>query len=235
MTWTTETSPREDIALERAGDALNKALDRRVRLSVQMRVTACMRDTLSFVTLLRNLEAGEASRSDALDAQIEEWRKSDKRTAPAGKWDSQRSFEFAAAVKATYYFVRALQDSVYAALLESTGQRAGAYTSMQKCAENPANPIRQLIGQALPGYFDWFSDLRGIRNQMKLGVSTAFGFRGVPGEKQVRVILQDIDDSNRHVSQGREISLVDVETSLVQSARLLRWAAEHISSGATGS
>lgn len=227
MTWTTETSPPEDIALERAGDALNMALDRRVRVSVQMRVTACVRDTLSFVTLLRNLEAAEISRSDTLDAQIAKWQESDKRRAPEGEWDSQLSFQFAAAVKATYYFVRALQDSVYAALLESTGQSAGAYSSMQKCATNAGNPIRHLINEALPDYFDWFADLRGIRNQMKLGISTAFGFRG---DKQVRVILQEIDDAKRHVSQGRELSLVDIERSLMQSAGLLQWAAEYVTS-----
>lgn len=38
MTWTSETSRPEDVALERAWDTLNKALDRRVRVSVQMRV-----------------------------------------------------------------------------------------------------------------------------------------------------------------------------------------------------
>lgn len=60
-----------------------------------------------------------------------EWLRSDKRKAPTSQWDSHLSFQFAAGVKATYYFVRALQDAVYAALLESTDQRAGAYTSMQ--------------------------------------------------------------------------------------------------------
>jgi hypothetical protein len=40
------------------------------------------------------------------------------------------SFQFAAALKAMYYFLRALQDAVYAALLEATGSRAGRYSSM---------------------------------------------------------------------------------------------------------
>ena len=89
MTWTTENSPSEEIALDRAADALNQALDRRVPVSVQMRVTACVRDALSFMTLLRQLEADEIGRSE-------------KRVNGIPHWDSQMSFQFAAGMKAMY-------------------------------------------------------------------------------------------------------------------------------------
>jgi hypothetical protein len=226
MTWTSKTSSPEDTALENAWDELNQALDRRVPVSIQMRVTACVADTLTFVTLLRSLEADEISRSDALEEKMEEWAASDKRRAPTAEWDSHSSFQFVAAVKATYYFVRALQDAVYAALLEASGQRAGAYPSMYNCAKNARNPIHVLIEQAIPDYFTWFADFRAVRNQLKLGASTAFGYQGGRGAKQVQLILQEIDDSKRHVSQGREISLVDIENCLTQSRRLMKWAAE---------
>ena len=219
MTWTTESSPLEEIALERAADALNQSLDRRVRVSVQMRVTACVRDALSFMTLLRQLEADEIGRSE-------------KRVNGIPHWDSQMSFQFAAGMKAMYYFVRALHDSVYAALLEATEQRAGAYSSMQACAKKASNPIRPLIDQALPDYFEWFADFRDIRNDMKLGASTAFGFRGAVGGRQVRVILQNVDDVKRHVSGGRELSLVDIDRCLTHSAKLLQFAADYISHAA---
>jgi hypothetical protein len=232
MTWTNETSAPEDIAVDRAWDALNRVLDRRVRVSVQMRVTACVADTLSFVTLVRSLAAGEISRSDVRDEQMDKWNLSDKRTAPRAEWDKHFSFQFAAAVKATYYFIRALQDSIYAALLEATGHRAGAYSSMQDCAKNAENPIHSLINQALPDYFAWFAELRAVRNQMKIGASTAFGYRGVKGAKDVRLILQDVNDAKRHVSQGRELSLVDIERCLTQTEALLRWSTEHITAAA---
>ena len=219
MTWTTENSQPEEVALEQSWDALNQALDRRVRVSVQMRVTACVRDALSFTTLLRELEAGEVGRSE-------------EQMAGVAEWDSHLSFQFAAAVKAMYYFVRALQDAVYAALLEATGHRAGTYSSMQDCAKKATNPIRPLIERALPGYFAWFTDFRDIRNDMKLGVSTAFEFRGGAGSKQVRVILQDVDDAKRYVSFGRELSLVDMEICLTHSAQLLQFAADYITSAA---
>ena len=215
MTWTTENSPPEEVALERAWDALNQALDRRVRVSVQMRVTACVRDALSFMTLLRELEAGEVGRSEKQMAVVE--------------WDSHLSFQFAAAVKAMYYFVRALQDAAYAALLEATGRHAGAYSSMQDCAKKAANPIRPLIERALPDYFAWFAEFRDIRNDMKLGASTAFGFRGGAGSKRVRIILQDVDDAKRYVSNGRELSLVDTDRCLTHSAQLLQFVADYIS------
>ena len=180
-----------------------------------MRVTACVRDALSFMTLLRELEAGEVGRSE-------------KQMAAVAEWDSHLSFQFAAAVKAMYYFVRALQDAVYAALLEATGQHAGAYSSMQDCAKKAANPIRPLIQRALPDYFAWFAEFRDIRNDMKLGASTAFGFRG-GAAKQVRIILRDIDDAKRYVSNGRELSLVDTDRCLTHSAQLLQFVADYIS------
>lgn len=232
MTWTNDTSTAQEIAVDRAWEALNNALDRRVPVSVQMRVTACVADTLSFVTLVRNLAAAEIGRSDVSDDRMEEWNRSDKRRAPRTEWDRHLSFQFAAAVKAMYYFIRALQDSIYAALLEATGHRAGAYSSMHDCAKNAANPIHALISEALPDYFAWFAELRAVRNKMKIGASTAFGYRGRRGAKDVRLTLQEVDDAKRHVSQGREVSLVDIERCLTQTETLLRWSAEHITAAA---
>jgi hypothetical protein len=113
-------------------------------------------------------------------------------------------------------------------LLEAKGYRAGAYSSMHACATKAGNPIRPLIEQALPDYFEWFADFRDIRNHMKLGAWTAFGFRGSVGSTQMRVILQNVDDAKRYVSSGRESSLVDVSRCLTQSARLLQFAADVI-------
>ena len=168
------------MALERAWDELNWALDRRVRVSMQMRVTARVHDLLTFVTLLRSLELEELRRRDEFDAQVD------------AKWDTHSSFQFSAAVKATYYVVRALQDAVYAALLEASGRRAGGYSSMYACAKNDRNPIHLLIAAALPEYFVWFFELRDIRNKLKLGVSSSFNYIGAPGAKRLRLAVQDV-------------------------------------------
>lgn len=208
-------TPKE-IELQRSWETLNRALDRRVPVSVQMRVTACVQDTLSFVPLLRDLEAAEARRNAPT-------------TTPADyEWDSQLSFQFAAAFKATYYFLRALQDAVYAALLEASGQRAGTYSSMNDCAKKRNNPIHALVAEALPEYFDWFVDLRRVRNDMKFGISTAFGFSGHPGSAQVRIIRQNINDVERRVSSGRELSVGDIDRCLAHSAQLLQFAADYV-------
>ena len=214
MTWTNEHSPPEEIALDKAWSALNAILDRRVRVSVQMRVTACVHDALTFMMLLRELEAAEAGRLEKLGVGRNEWK-------------SEFSFQYAAALKAMYYFVRSLQDAIYAALLEATGHRAGSYTSMHDCAKKDTNPIRLLVEQALPDYFAWFAGFRDIRNDMKLGASTSFGFRS-DGLRRVRVTLQNIDDAKRYVSHGRELSLADVEVCLRHSAQLLQFAADHV-------
>ena len=219
MSWTTDKSPTEDVAFERAWGALNEALDRRVRVSVQMRITACVFDALGFVTLLRDLEAAEIARSEKLVNAVRYW-----------EWDKQKSFQFAAALKAMYYFLRALQDSVYVALVEATsGSPAKARLSMQR-ATKANDSVKPLIEQALPEYFAWFADFRNIRNRMKLGASTAFVFRGtVAGSTETRVILQNVDDVRRHVTSGRELSLDDVASGLMQSSRLMQFAADHVS------
>jgi hypothetical protein len=231
MAWTSEESAPVDLALDRAWDALNGVLDHRVPLSVQMRVTVSVHDLLCFVTLLRSLERAEVARSTVLEAKREEWSaRGDWRKGPPPDWDSHRSFQFAAALKAAFYFVRALQDSVYAALLEATGQHSGHYASMQSCATRPTNPIRGLIELALPDYFVWFAELRALRNQMKLGLSTAFSYRGAGAQTEVCLIVQEIDNGRRNVSNGRHVSLVDIERCLSQSTRLLEWVAAHVAS-----
>jgi hypothetical protein len=97
-----------------------------------------------------------------------------------------------------------------------------------RIATRANNPVKPLIEQALPEYFAWFADFRDIRNRMKLGASTAFGFRANVGSTEVRVILQNIDDANRYVSQGRELSLDDVASCLVHSSRLMQFAADYV-------
>lgn len=228
MTWTNPASTPEDVALDKAWDELNRMLDRRVRVSVQMRVSACVHDLLTFITLLRRLEADELRRSDDYEARMSDWERSDKRTAPKAEWDKHSALQFASAVKATYYFVRSLQDAVYAALLEANGNRASGYSSMHQCAKNERNPLHALIVAALPDYFGWFSEVRDIRNKLKVGVSTSFNYRGVPGATQLQLVMQEIDDQRRHVSGGRAISLADIEACVVQSTRLVQWAASHV-------
>jgi hypothetical protein len=228
MPWTTPQSPPQDVALDNAWDTLNQVLDRRVRVSTQMRLTSCVSDILSFVTLLRQLETAEIRRSEVLDERLAEWQASDHQRAPTHHWESHFSLQFAAALKAEFYFIRALQDATYAALLEAGGNRPGRYSSMHDCAKNPANPLRPLIDAALPEYFVWFADLRALRNVMKLGASTSFEFRGATGARSMYVRLQVVDDTRRHVSSGRELSIADVENSLSHSAQLLDWAAAYV-------
>jgi len=215
MTWTTDASRPEEIALERAWASLNSALDHRVRVSVQMRVTACVFDALSFITVLREMEARELQQSGGL--------------VRGARWDSRLSFQFAASLKAMYYFIRALQDAVYAALLEGLGNPAGAHASMQTCLKKPSNPVRILIHEALPSYFDWFADFRSIRNRMKVGLSTAFSVRGDQDQRQARLLLQEIDDAKRHVTTGQELGVLDVDKCLKQSAELLQFASDRMS------
>jgi hypothetical protein len=112
------------VAFERAWRALNEALGRRVRVSVQMRVTACVFDSLGFVTLLRDLEAAEIARSE-------------KRVNGVPSWDSHKSFQFGLRSRpCTSSFERCRILCTSRCLkLEATGHRAGTHSSMQDCNE----------------------------------------------------------------------------------------------------
>jgi hypothetical protein len=192
-----------------------------------MRVTACVRNVLTFAPLLRSQLADEMKRQDLFTEQQDSWARTDRMRAPA-RWNSHGSFQFAATLQGMYYFVRSLQDAVYRALLEANGQRAGDHTSMGDCAKNRDSLLHPVIDTGLPGYFDWFGEMRDLRNQMKIGLSNSFHVEGQP-VKQVHLTVQTIDDEQRHVGLGRGISMADIDECLEQSARLLDWSASHVS------
>jgi len=232
MPWVNEHSSPSELRLDNAWDALNMILDRRVPLAVQMRLTACVHDALCHATLLRELERNEIDRANALHVAREEWAAGDPRKGPPPHWDSHYSFQFAAALKATFYFIRSLHDAVYSALLDGTGGNSGRYSSMHDCARNARNPLHPHIEKALPGYFEWFAGCRNLRNEMKVGVSTSFHFRGLGASTKVAAVLPVIDSVKREVSGGREVSLLDVDRAFDESSRLLEWTAAYLASTA---
>lgn len=228
MSWVNEESSAFEIRLDKAWDALNQVLDRRVSLAIQMRVTACAHDILCHATLLRQLERAELDRANALHVAQKIWVAENSRSGPPPNWESHYSLQFAAALKAMFYFIRSLHDAVYSALIETSGNRSGRYSSMYDCSKNPRNPLHSLVDVALPGYFEWFSDFRDLRNELKLGVSPSFHISGLGASTQVAVVLPIIDNVNRHVSYGREVSLRDVDRALEQSSRLLEWSVAYL-------
>jgi hypothetical protein len=125
------------------------------------------------------------------------------------------------AVKAMFFFVRALQDAGCAVLLSTAGQQVGPYTSMNKATARESHPLHALIVAELPGYFDWFTDHRDLRNLFKEGVATwrATWF-DENGEAHFAVQLPVVTPATARA--GRHITIDDVCTSLRQSIALLQ-------------
>lgn len=77
--------------------------------------------------------------------------------------------------KMLLYSVRCVQDCIYGALLLSQGQPIGQRASMTTCFEPDrrgkpkANGV--LLDRRVPGYGEWFQRMKGIRNELKRGLS----------------------------------------------------------------
>jgi hypothetical protein len=102
------------------------------------------------------------------------------------------------------FFVRAFQDAMYAVLLELTGNKPGAKSSMQRCIENEDSPIHKRLVERLPAYLTWFSHMRDQRNRIKNGISTGAQFQIVDGVSDLFVAL--------HVVRGNiNPSIIDIK------------------------
>ena len=82
--------------------------------------------------------------------------------------------------KGLFYIIRAYQDALYNVLLEITGERAGAFTSMYDafCSDKrdfeAKNPVAEILKAFYPEYLEWFLDWREKRNLITSGVGCAF-------------------------------------------------------------
>ncbi len=119
---------------------LTKLETTKVRLTYKHRMTSCAQDITGFADLFKMVyinKAKEAKESLALNSkmdihELEKWwgENSDN--------SMKLSAQLAASYKAMFFFIRALQDSCCAVLIELSGNNAGAYTSMNKnCLKKP--------------------------------------------------------------------------------------------------
>jgi hypothetical protein len=96
----------------------------------------------------------------------------------AGLLDSEpplRPMRVVRRLHATYrsfsYLSRELQDHAFGALLATCpGCKLPEYPSMSAAA-NPKNPVRALLDEGVPDYWEWFDRWRVLRNRLKDGIS----------------------------------------------------------------
>ena len=91
--------------------------------------------------------------------------------------------------KMLLYSVRCVQDCIYGALLLSKNQAIGQRASMTTCFEldkrGQPKASSLLLERRVPGYSEWFPRMKGIRNELKRGLSVASEWIG--GEHVIRL------------------------------------------------
>jgi hypothetical protein len=90
--------------------------------------------------------------------------------SPDGMVEFPEARRLETAFKSIYMWLRAFQDAALGSLLETRGERAGSYSSMNR-ALGPGRPIQGLLAAELPGYAEWFLRFKHLRDQMKLGAA----------------------------------------------------------------
>ena len=136
----------------------------------------------------------------------------------AATMEEDATRELKAAYKAYFLFIRAFHDAGYGVLLDLHGQKAGIYSSMNRCVTNAKGPIYEAIF-AIPGYVDWFKSFKEKRDKIKLGVS--FGLCGP--QWNVGVMFNRITLENSLVVGGPEnnFRLGDLITAVKHSHALV--------------
>jgi hypothetical protein len=137
----------------------------------------------------------------------------------------RRAARFSTAIKAFYFFVRALQDACYCVLIEAHHEKGGPGSTMTVGMKH--NVYGAIVREQLPQYAEWFERLRGIRNLMKNGVTTGGAYE-TDGRRLARVSIWRMNDNPRQQEQHCQLSLIDVEEAVRNSADLLELAARTV-------
>lgn len=120
--------------------------------------------------------------------------------------------------KSMFFFLRAYHDTLYRAIREMQGQRAGKYGSMSK-ALNEANSVRFLLDERLPEFIGWFADWRDKRNLIKEGVN--FSIAGPQTNPGITFTRVDPRTGGITVDVSQGIRLAEITEALVRTTELM--------------
>ena len=109
--------------------------------------------------------------------------------ANASEADAQAWTRMSRDWKMLLYSVRCAQDCIYGALLLSQKQSTGQHASMTTCFEldkrGSPKANSRMLEKRVPGYGEWFRRMKGIRNELKRGLSVASEWTS--GEHTIRL------------------------------------------------
>lgn len=126
---------------------------------------------------------------------------------------------------AFYFFIRALQDNLYCALLELHDQKWNEHTStMQKALSKENNFYAQEIIKHINGYSTWFIKTREIRNAIKSGAPTTGGsYNPENGDLEISYIIKKQDKKIFDDSNQINIGPSDLIESINMSSQLINY------------
>lgn len=185
---------------------------------------ACSQDIISFSKIYvetyekteqDNREAFKRTEGITLEERKEDWGINASNTIALMQ-------QLGAAYKALFFFIRSLQDSSCALLIELEGNKSGRYTSMnQNCYKRPDSSIHKLISKAIPNYFDWFSWQKHTRDKMKEGISQGSSFSEQEGLAiNFHVVRENGGEPNVEIEE--KVRIRDLTDSIKISNELLQ-------------
>jgi hypothetical protein len=233
------TSSDAERALFSAFEKLNEALHGRHPLPVRLshRLAATVSDVLATAVLVRELDVAALRQfqtnpffsSPGPHSEADHRRFVDY-IREHGAEDLLRSNQFGAALKALFFFVRALQDSCYAAYLLSTGvynPRAALHGKNLV----PGKPLRDALEAGVSGYVPWFENFRRLRNDMKEGVQVGFGTHSL-APATLQLIVHEARDNPPESNQKEAVTIQDADRAISHSTRFLKFTTMRLVSAA---
>jgi hypothetical protein len=129
---------------------------------------------------------------------------------------------FRVAVKAWFFFVRALCDNAYRLLLaQAQSGPAPASGSMSKAAGNPNNEVAKMLAERAPDFLPWFVAFRDKRDEIKTGVNFAITGLGGPGVGVVFTRFTAARGVEVDLSGQRTVTTIDLLESAKRMVELL--------------
>jgi hypothetical protein len=120
-----------------------------------------------------------------------------------------------ATYRSFFFLSRELQDHAYGALLATCAGATLSGSPSMKNANGTTNPVRLLLDESVPGYWEWFARWRALRNRLKDGASVSLV--GPVSDLGIEFSIMDGDHAGQH-----KIRLGDASETLEWSAAIVR-------------
>jgi hypothetical protein len=136
--------------------------------------------------------------------------------------------QLAVVIKLMFFLLRAYVDAVARALIVANEEQAGRRTSMNTALASERNVVSTLVREQIPGFAEWFTTWRDLRNDEKVGAPLNFAMQG----DEVGVVFAGVPaQQQRHdLTTDEVIFLSDIAAALNHCARLAdaaqTWIAE---------